>query len=318
MAKEEILLVPWQLGIGNLIQALPALRLIHGSEAYSKIHLLLPRPKLEDDWVVDAMQHVLESFTYFQEVKSRLMPPADKIDRNHVFTTRWQSAHYRGAASHEDIPWYRRDDRRLTSEHQYFLAAALQFLKKRDLTYDPGADAAETNAIYWHRKRALNAACILVVNSGSPADYKHKYYPRMASIAGRLYQDGYPIANVGPDSHKMVATQYYLDLEFATSLDLIHANCSATITNDCLWAHVSASLLGLPTFILYGPTSPGKNHPWGPKVTTISDTDCLEHSCAYKSRFTRCQKRICWTQDADAVVELVLAKLDEEKQNDKG
>jgi ADP-heptose:LPS heptosyltransferase len=150
------------------------------------------------------------------------------------------------------------------------------------------------------------AECILVVNTGATGDFHMKSYPKMQRVVDILRTFGHTVANAGPVAHKLDADQSYHDLPFKDIVQLIHSNCKAAITNDCLWAHVAGSLLNLPTFILYGPTSSHKNMPWGHNVFVIDDPGCQEHPCTYKSIYRRCQKRVCWSQEPEAVVDYFL------------
>jgi ADP-heptose:LPS heptosyltransferase len=77
--------------------------------------------------------------------------------------------------------------------------------------------------------------------------------------------------------------------------------------NDSGIAHLAAAI-GIPTFVLFGPTDPAEWAPWGPNVNVIRHLESC--SPCSKAEMLSCADRRClYSIDVESVISLIIAKI---------
>ena len=144
--------------------------------------------------------------------------------------------------------------------------------------------------------------------------WQRKRWPYFRELAWRLVERGYKVALVGGPSEaarfdpKGWPEVYNLlgryDIPGTAG---VLKKCCLFIGNDSGPAHM-AGALGVPTFVLFGPTRTSKNIPLGPHVRAISkNLPCSP--CQYTPRWEACRDWVCMKSlSVDEVLEAVFPR----------
>lgn len=300
MPNDSTLILPWDLGVGNMIQAVPALRALNTK--FNMINILTQPNK--SPWWQESIKCLLRGIIGFDSVgiyhANNALP---EFEESAVFSTFWQSKFLHQFALIRDIPWFYRDTRGHVLESEYFNEAARLL----------GFKVTELHKIPYLNR--LDRKAVLVVNSGATDTYKFKKYPHFTKIVEQLELMYIPIATAGDPKHLTTKARFdFAGVSLDRAIHAIHLHCGFAITNDCLWSHVAASLLNLPTIVLYGPTRASKNLPWGKHVKAFSSERCPSHPCEYTTTISRCPHKECFVDiTPDLVMSTFVAILEEYK-----
>jgi ADP-heptose:LPS heptosyltransferase/2-polyprenyl-3-methyl-5-hydroxy-6-metoxy-1,4-benzoquinol methylase len=272
-------------GIGNMVMATPALRALGEAFPGTNIHVLGKRPALDviDGWdFIDCVLDHPEDHFY------------DLIFRSIWSDTAWKHhgpslAESSGAVIH--IP--RQDlDRHEADCH-------LDILRRLDIHLDrlpyPHCQRHSTD-IPVAEDRPLAGLCNTSLPNGA---WERKRWPRFRELAVELDRRGYQVVLFGGEHEQrdfdpagwpetLTNVQGRLSLQETAGL---MARCRVVITTDSGPGHVAAAV-GVPTFVLFGPTRTTKNRPTGVDVTVISkNLPCSP--CQYTDRWNACNDWKC-------------------------
>lgn len=159
-----------------------------------------------------------------------------------------------------------------------------------------------------HQKR------LVVIHPGSGSAYKCLEAPRLASVIEWLCQEGTtPMLLEGPADREPVAqvlAAVTVALPIIRGLDLsaaaaVLSHADLYLGNDSGMTHLAAAL-SVPTIACFGPTSPRRWAPLGPRLSILTGVLC---GCPTRSDVERCRERVCLHIATERIIEASRALL---------
>ncbi|KAA3659033.1 MAG: hypothetical protein DWQ10_09840, partial [Calditrichaeota bacterium] len=282
-AYQHILIVMEE-GIGNMVMLTPALQAIHQRLPMSKITVLCS----------DIAAQIIDDLPYVHKTISALK--AEKFDL--VLNTIWaqQTIKKYETSLYEQADFHFSSDFKIGIDHEIEANFRLaNFLGHGGPVPEPQVCSAPCELIDFTGRQLAVLANTTVNNNG----WERKRWPYYPQLAEKLMQDGYQVVVVGgADEAKKFSGKYWpqgvQDLQGQLSLKEtagLIKKASIFIGNDSGPAHMAAAL-GIPTYVLFGPSLISKNRPFGKQVAVLSkEMPCSP--CQYTERWAKCTDWQC-------------------------
>ncbi|MCB9501967.1 MAG: glycosyltransferase [Deferribacteres bacterium] len=282
-AYKDILVIMEE-GIGNMVMLTPALQAIHHRLPMSKITVLCTETASQ---IIDDLPFVDKTITTLPNKKYSL-----------VLSTIWaqqSSKKYAKALQHQ-ADFIFNAQFRIGIDHEIEANFRLaNFLGHKGPIPLPQVCSESCELVDYAGKELAILANTTVNNNG----WERKRWPHYVQLAEKLLDDGYQVAVIGgPEEAKKFPQNYWPQgvqnlqgkLSLKETAGLI-AKCSLFIGNDSGPAHMAAAL-GVPTFVLFGPSLVSKNKPVGKNVHVLSkELPCSP--CQYTDRWAQCKDWQC-------------------------
>jgi len=149
----------------------------------------------------------------------------------------------------------------------------------------------------------------LIPGGRSDWQWGRKKWPHFAELAELLQRDGHKVIIIGGEHEDFDDYHAYNATIEGDAFAVIHnrigkytlfqtshvlSQCDYVIANDCGPGHM-ASVLGIKTFFIWGPTSLVKNRPLEPNAEILRvSLDCAP--CQYTSRWDTCSEYVCMNE----------------------